>query len=88
MTRCTFGGQRPQSIKTIAQYPSVYDSFVTMTDLSNVTHLLFDHDGVLVDTEYWFFKATQDELAAMDIRLTLDEYMDHMVKMFYSLKMV
>ena len=46
MTRCTFGDQRPQSIKTIAQHPSLYDSFGTMTDLSNVTHLLFDHDGV------------------------------------------
>ena len=40
-----------------------------MTDFSNVTHLLFDHDGVLVDSEYWYFKATQDELAAMDIHL-------------------
>ncbi|MDC1083690.1 HAD family phosphatase [Pseudomonadales bacterium] len=50
-----------------------------MTDFSNVTHLLFDHDGVLVDSEYWYFKATQDELAAMDIHLTLGEYMDHMV---------
>ena len=50
-----------------------------MTDFSNVTHLLFDHDGVLVDSEYWYFKATQDELAAMDIHLTLGQYMDHMV---------
>ena len=66
-------------MQTTAPYPFVYDSFMVMTDFSNVTHLLFDHDGVLVDTEYWYFKATQDELAAMDIRLTLDEYMDHMV---------
>jgi len=50
-----------------------------MTDFSNVTHLLFDHDGVLVDSEYWYFKATQDELALMNIHLTLDQYMDHMV---------
>ncbi len=25
--------------------------------------LLWDHDGVLVDTEYWYFKATQQKLA-------------------------
>lgn len=50
-----------------------------MSDYSDVTHLLFDHDGVLVDTEFWYFKATQDELAAMGIDLTLADYMDHMI---------
>ncbi len=46
---------------------------------SHVTHLLFDHDGVLVDTEYWYFKATRDELAESGIDLTLDAYMEHLV---------
>ena len=50
-----------------------------MSDYFDVTHLLFDHDGVLVDTEFWYFKATQDELAAMGIELTLAGYMDHMI---------
>ena len=44
-----------------------------MTDFRNVTHLLFDHDGVLVASEYWYFKATQAELAGMNIHLTLGE---------------
>lgn len=50
-----------------------------MKPFSHVTHLLFDHDGVLVNTEYWYFKATRDELAESGIDLTLDDYMDHMV---------
>ncbi len=33
--------------------------------------ILFDHDGVLVDTELWYFKAGERALA--DIGLTLDE---------------
>lgn len=34
-------------------------------------YLLFDHDGVLVDTELWYFKAAERALA--DIGLTLDK---------------
>jgi HAD superfamily hydrolase (TIGR01509 family) len=33
--------------------------------------LLFDHDGVLVDTEFWYFRAGQRALA--DIGITLDK---------------
>jgi HAD superfamily hydrolase (TIGR01509 family) len=33
--------------------------------------ILFDHDGVLVDTEFWYFKA--GERALVDIGLTLDK---------------
>jgi HAD superfamily hydrolase (TIGR01509 family) len=46
---------------------------------SNISHLLFSHDGVLVDTEFWYFKAIQDELRGRGIEFSLDEYMDHMI---------
>ncbi len=44
-----------------------------------ITHLLWDHDGVLVDTEYWYFEATRLALAEWNIILTQDGYMQHMV---------
>jgi HAD superfamily hydrolase (TIGR01509 family) len=34
-------------------------------------YILFDHDGVLVDTEFWYYKAGERALA--DVGLTLDE---------------
>jgi HAD superfamily hydrolase (TIGR01509 family) len=34
-------------------------------------YILFDHDGVLVDTEFWYYKA--GELALADVGLTLDK---------------
>jgi beta-phosphoglucomutase-like phosphatase (HAD superfamily) len=34
-------------------------------------YILFDHDGVLVDTELWYFKAGERALA--DIGLTLEQ---------------
>lgn len=36
--------------------------------------LLFDNDGVLVDTEHLYFEATRDVLATAGIALTLDHY--------------
>ena len=38
--------------------------------------ILFDNDGVLVDTEPLFLQATQELLATIDIRLTLEDYHD------------
>ncbi len=36
--------------------------------------LLWDNDGVLVDTEHLYFEATRDALAGTGIELTLDHY--------------
>lgn len=41
--------------------------------------ILWDNDGVLVDTEYWYFKATQQALLALGIDLTLQTYHQRMV---------
>ena len=44
-----------------------------------ITHLLFDHDGVLVDTEKWYFKATSEALARLDVTMTFDTYKQHLI---------
>lgn len=44
-----------------------------------ITHLLFDHDGVLVDTENWYFEATREALARLDVIMTFDGYKQHLV---------
>jgi HAD superfamily hydrolase (TIGR01509 family) len=40
--------------------------------------LLWDHDGVLVDTEKWYFVATQRALAALSVELDQRTYLDLM----------
>ena len=40
--------------------------------------LLWDHDGVLVDTERWYFEATRQVLAGLGHELGHDEYLDVM----------
>lgn len=37
--------------------------------------ILFDNDGVLVDTEYWYFRANQIAMAELGFELTLEYYM-------------
>ena len=39
------------------------------------THILFDHDGVLVDTEHLYFRATSETLATVGIDLSMHEYL-------------
>lgn len=40
-------------------------------------YILWDHDGVLVDTEYWFFKATQISFAELSIKLDQQAYLEY-----------
>lgn len=41
-------------------------------------YILFDHDGVLVDTEYWYFKAGELALASVGVSLDKDQYLRDM----------
>jgi HAD superfamily hydrolase (TIGR01509 family) len=40
--------------------------------------ILFDHDGVLVDTEFWYFKAGERALADIGLTLDKDQYLRDM----------
>jgi HAD superfamily hydrolase (TIGR01509 family) len=42
--------------------------------------LLFDNDGVLVETEKWYFEANVKALNQIDIELTFDVYMEIMAR--------
>ncbi len=41
-------------------------------------YLLFDHDGVLVDTEFWYFQAGARALAEIGVTLDKDQYLSDM----------
>ncbi len=41
-------------------------------------YILFDHDGVLVDTEHWYYLAGKRTLASLGIDLQLDAYLMNM----------
>ena len=41
-------------------------------------YILFDHDGVLVDTEFWYFKAGQRALAEVGVTLDKEQYLRDM----------
>ncbi len=42
-------------------------------------YILWDNDGVLVDTEFWYFKATQRALGELGISLEKQTYVQRMV---------
>jgi HAD superfamily hydrolase (TIGR01509 family) len=44
------------------------------------THILFDHDGVLVDTEVWYYRAGERALAEIGVTLDKDRYVEDMDK--------
>ena len=41
-------------------------------------YILFDHDGVLVDTEQWYYQANKRALATLGIELPRDAYLANM----------
>lgn len=47
-------------------------------DLKQKKYILWDHDGVLVDTEKWYYEATRKALAELDVFFSMDLYLDHM----------
>jgi beta-phosphoglucomutase-like phosphatase (HAD superfamily) len=47
-------------------------------DLRNKKYILWDHDGVLVDTEKWYFEATRKALAELGIQVPLSLYLTFM----------
>ncbi len=46
------------------------------------TTILWDHDGVLVDTEPWYYEATRLQLGELGIPLPRDEYLKDMAKLY------
>jgi beta-phosphoglucomutase-like phosphatase (HAD superfamily) len=42
------------------------------------SYILFDHDGVLVDTEPWYYKAGERALAEVGFTLDKDQYLQDM----------
>jgi HAD superfamily hydrolase (TIGR01509 family) len=49
-------------------------------ELSVTQYILWDNDGVLVDTELWYFKATQRALAELGVPLDDATYQQRMVR--------
>ncbi len=43
-------------------------------------YILFDHDGVLVETEFWYFKAAERALAEIGFTLDQEQYLQDMTK--------
>ncbi len=43
-------------------------------------YVLFDHDGVLVDTEFWYFKAAERALADIGFVLDKEQYLRDMTQ--------
>ena len=41
-------------------------------------YILFDHDGVLVETEHWYYMANKRALASLGIDLPQDAYLVNM----------
>ena len=43
-------------------------------------YILWDNDGVLVNTEQWYFAATREALAELGVQLPIDAYQQIMIQ--------
>ena len=48
----------------------------TYSDVPHYAVILWDNDGVLVDTERWYYQATREVFAAVGIDLTVELYFE------------
>ena len=47
---------------------------------ANYQYILWDNDGVLVDTEQWYFAATREAMAELGVDLPIDTYQQIMIQ--------
>lgn len=73
-------GNRPGSQKRGAGSHAIRSAWSTRKHFAMKKYILFDHDGVLVDTEYWYFTATKRALAELGIELELAVYLRNMTQ--------
>ena len=52
----------------------------TVKDKRVKKYILFDHDGVLVDTEFWYYKAGERALADIGFSLDKEQYLRDMAE--------
>jgi len=48
--------------------------------VNRITAILWDNDGVLVETEHLYFQATREALAQMGVNFSEDEYIEYLLK--------
>ncbi len=68
----------PVSRRTLTEYRGELPCRVQVS--MRYKYILFDHDGVLVDTEHWYFEATRRALAELGIELDRGTYHGIMIR--------
>ena len=63
--------------RVCARVRSGTDAFTGAAMARRYRALLWDNDGILVDTERWYFAACRDALTDVSIELTPDLYLEH-----------
>ena len=66
-----------KSVSSAIESSDNVDSRKTYSEAPNYAVILWDNDGVLVDTERWYFQATREAFAGVGIDLTVELYFDY-----------